>query len=59
MIKGLGKNIPFILQPVTPVKVSDKRIDKKTLLEFLDIGIENKLECIRVIPQTHKMMGMR
>ncbi|MBU0605606.1 MAG: 7-carboxy-7-deazaguanine synthase QueE [Candidatus Omnitrophica bacterium] len=59
LIKGLGKNIPFILQPVTPVKVSDKRIDKKTLLEFLDIGIENKLECIRVIPQTHKMMGMR
>ncbi len=59
LIRNLDKDIPFILQPVTPVKASDKSVDRKTLLEFLEIGIENKLECIRVIPQTHKMMGMR
>ncbi len=59
LIRSLGKDIPFILQPVTPVKASDKGVDNKILLEFLEIGIENKLECIRVIPQTHKMMGMK
>lgn len=59
IIKGLNKQIPFILQPATPVKQSDKEVDKKTLLEFMEIGLDNNLEQIRVIPQIHKMMGIK
>ena len=59
LIASLGKHIPFILQPVTPVKSSDREIDKNRLLEFMEIGINHSLECIRVIPQVHKMMGIK
>ncbi|MFH1190314.1 MAG: 7-carboxy-7-deazaguanine synthase QueE [Candidatus Omnitrophota bacterium] len=59
LIKRLGKDVPFILQPATPVKPADKPVDSKALLEFVEIALENKLESIRVIPQTHKMMGLK
>lgn len=59
VIKGLGKHIPFILQPATPVRPEDREVDKDRLLEFMEIGIRNDLEHIRVIPQVHKMMDMK
>lgn len=59
LIKSLNKHIPFILQPATPVKKSDKEVDNKALLEFMEIGIDNNLEQIRVMPQVHKMMGIK
>ena len=59
LIASLGKHIPFILQPVTPVKASAGPIDSRRLLEFMEIGISHNLECIRVIPQVHKMMNIR
>ncbi len=59
LIKSLNKHIPFILQPATPVKKSDKEVDNRLLLEFMEIGIDNRLEQIRVMPQVHKMMGIK
>ncbi len=59
LINSLGKHIPFILQPATPVKESDKEVRKERLLEFMEIGMRNDLEYIRVIPQVHKMMGIK
>ncbi|MCX5679043.1 MAG: 7-carboxy-7-deazaguanine synthase QueE [Candidatus Omnitrophica bacterium] len=59
IIKNLNKHVPFILQPATPVKKSDKEVDTGTLLEFMEIGIDNDLEQIRVMPQVHKIMGIK
>ncbi len=59
LISSLGKHVPFILQPATPVKDADGQIDKQKLLEFMEIGIKHDLECIRVIPQVHKMMKIK
>ncbi len=59
LISSLGLHIPFILQPATPIRESDTEIDKQKLLEFMEIGIKNDLECIRVIPQVHKMMKIK
>jgi organic radical activating enzyme len=59
LIMRAGKNIPFILQPATPVKLDDKEISRETLLKFLEIGLRNDLDHIRVIPQVHKMLRMK
>jgi len=59
LITRTGKKVPFILQPVTPVNLGDKEIPKETLLKFLEIGLKNKLEHIRVIPQVHKMLKLK
>lgn len=59
IINNLGRQIPFILQPATPTRESDKEVGKDRLLEFLEIGVKNDLEHIRVIPQMHKMLGIK
>lgn len=59
IIKGFRGRIPFILQPVTPLKKTGKSVNNKRLLEFMEIGIANKLDDIRVIPQMHKIMGIK
>ncbi len=52
-IVSVDRNIPLILQPVT----SEKRVPEAKLFELLDFAGE-KLEDVRVIPQTHKIMGL-
>lgn len=52
-IASIDRNIPLILQPVT----SDRRIHAGKLFELMDFAGE-KLKDVRVIPQTHKMMGL-
>jgi len=59
IIKKIGKNIPFILQPATPVDLDDVKISNETLLKFLEVGLKNRLEYIRVIPQVHKMLNLK
>jgi 7-carboxy-7-deazaguanine synthase len=59
IINKAGKNIPFILQPVTPVNLGDARIPNETLLQFLELGLDNGLDHIRVIPQVHKMLNLK
>jgi len=59
LVRKVGKNIPFILQPVTPVKRGDKEIPSEKLLRFLEIGLKNDLDNIRVIPQVHKMLNLK
>lgn len=59
IIKKVGKNIPFILQPATPVSLGENRISNETLLKFLEVGLRNELDHIRVIPQVHKMLNVR
>ena len=59
LIKKVKDTIPFVLQPATPVRGRDKAVDSSLLLGFLEIGLKHKLETIRVIPQVHKVLGVK
>ncbi len=59
LIKIVNKKIPFIMQPVAPIKNFDKRPGGNRLLEFLDIALKSEVENSRVIPQMHKMLGIK
>lgn len=59
LIKRMNKNIPFVLQPATPVRPADKDVNKDSLMNFIEIGLKNNLQNIRVIPQIHKMLGVK
>ena len=59
LIKRAGENIPLILQPATPVNPSDKAVDANSLLGFLEIASRSNFENIRVIPQIHKLLGVK
>ncbi|MCX5668219.1 MAG: 7-carboxy-7-deazaguanine synthase QueE [Candidatus Omnitrophica bacterium] len=59
LIRTVNKKIPFIMQPATPVKDFDKRPGENRLLEFLDIALKEKIENSRVIPQVHKILGVK
>lgn len=59
LIKIVNKNIPFIMQPATAVKDFDKKPGENRLLEFLDIALKEKVENSRVIPQMHKILGVK
>ena len=52
-IASIDRNIPLILQPVTHAKTIPSRL----LFELMDFAGE-KLKNVRVIPQTHKMIGI-
>jgi organic radical activating enzyme len=52
-IASIDPHIPLILQPVT----SDQRVPSAWLFELMDHAAK-KLKDVRVIPQTHKMMGL-
>lgn len=51
-VASIDENIPFILQPVS----SKRKAPLSLLLELMD-SAGKKLKDVRVIPQTHRMMG--
>lgn len=59
LVRRVKGNIPFILQPATPVRAHDRDVDKDMLLKFLEIGVKNNLENIRIIPQIHKIINVK
>jgi len=59
LIRTVNKNIPFIMQPASPVKSFDKKVCPSRLLEFIDIALKSEVENSRVIPQMHKMLGLK
>jgi len=59
LIRSVNRRIPFIMQPATPVKNFDKRPGENRLLEFLDIALKEKIENSRVMPQMHKILGVK
>ncbi len=52
-VASIDPDIPFILQPVT----SEQKVPPILLLSLMDFAGE-KLKDVRVIPQTHKMLGL-
>lgn len=59
LIRTVDKNIHFIMQPATPVKNFDKSPGEKSLPEFLNIALRGGVENSRVMPQTHKILGVK
>ena len=56
LIAGVDRNIPLVLQPVTPVH-NIKAITAQSLLNWQSQALE-ELCTVRVIPQTHKLLGV-
>jgi len=52
-------SVPLVLQPATPVTPHDKPIAHNRLMEFVEMGLKNKVENIRVIPQIHKILNIK
>ncbi|MFA5146785.1 MAG: 7-carboxy-7-deazaguanine synthase QueE [Candidatus Omnitrophota bacterium] len=59
IIKKTGEKIPFIIQPVTPLSSSEKKVEKTELLGFLEFALKNKFEDVRIVPQMHKTWGIK
>jgi organic radical activating enzyme len=59
LIRSVNKNIPFIMQPASAVKNFDKKPGENRLMEFLDIALKNDIENSRVMPQMHKILGIK
>lgn len=57
IVKGLNRKIPFILQPVDPVN-SVKEVSSDGLAIFKD-KLDKELEDVRIIPQHHKVAGIK
>lgn len=55
LIRSVDSAIPLILQPVTPVN-GVSAVNADTVLGWQELAMQ-KLRVVRVIPQTHKMMG--
>lgn len=56
IIKSVNPAIPLIIQPLTPKDSSDRAPDSLKVLEFQDKALRY-LSDVRVIPQTHKLLG--
>jgi organic radical activating enzyme len=59
LIKRSCKDIPFILQPASPVKPGDRHVDHEKLMGFLEIGSRSDVNNMRVIPQIHKILKVK
>ena len=59
LIRRAHKNIPFILQPASPVRPDDEQVGHEKLLGFLEVGSRNDINHMRVIPQIHKLLKVK
>lgn len=57
LVAAVDDRIPFILQPVTPHGPIKHRPDAEHIFAFHTVA-KKKLKNVRVIPQTHKLMGL-
>lgn len=58
IISAINRTFPLILQPVTPIKSIKYRPTEKDLLRAYQASITH-LDTVRVIPQTHKILGIK
>ena len=55
IVKSLDENIPFIIQPVS----YNGNIEKVNLLEDFFNSAKHRLNDVRIIPQVHKILGVK
>lgn len=58
LIEDIDKSIPLILQPVSKVGDFDKIPDNTVLIKWQETALK-KLKDVRIIPQLHKIQGLR
>jgi organic radical activating enzyme len=58
LIESIDRNIPLILQPVSKVKDFDKVPENAVLIKWQKIALR-KLKDVRIIPQLHKIQGLK
>ncbi|MFO7898795.1 MAG: 7-carboxy-7-deazaguanine synthase QueE [Planctomycetota bacterium] len=58
LIASVGRDIPLVVQPVTPGFGGVERPDPLQLVRFQTIALD-VLDDVRVIPQTHKIIGQK
>lgn len=58
LIESIDKNIPLILQPVSKVKDFDKVPENAVLIKWQKSAL-GRLKDVRIIPQLHKIQGLR
>lgn len=58
IIDDIRPGTPLVLQPVTPAKRVRKKVPLEKILEFQRLA-GTILHDVRVIPQTHKILGIR
>jgi organic radical activating enzyme len=59
LIKKVGKTIPLVLQPATPLNDTEKPVDKGVLLKFMNAAMRKRLDNVRVLPQAHKILNIK
>ncbi len=64
LVAEFGARIPFVLQPESETLLSEKspRENRRALLDLIDAGARAaslRLDRVRVIPQTHKVLHVR
>ena len=57
IIAGVSRHIPLVLQPVTPIR-QVRTMLPKNIFVFQSLARES-LSAVKVIPQTHKLLGVR
>lgn len=58
IIEKIGKDIIFVLQPAAPVRARDEEVPWRKMREYRHISLERLID-VRVIPQMHKIMGIK
>ena len=58
VIALINRRIPLVIQPATPIDASASTVTASQLL-LLQCAAANLLEDVRVIPQCHKLLGLR
>lgn len=58
IIAKINKNIPLVIQPVTPSGSVKERVNIKAIIKLLEIA-KKELKNVLVIPQVHKILGVK